>query len=189
MGFHIYRSGEKAGEYVRITPTLIKGHGTDATPHDYSFLDETAQEGQSYWYLIEDVDFNGVREQSDPIEVRLGRYGVPLSVIPTHFVLYQNFPNPFNPETWISYELAADVPVSITIYDTQGNRIRTLSLGTQPAGSYRTKDIAAYWDGRSETGESVSSGVYFYYFQAGGKEDLAQNPTHFAATKKMLILK
>ena len=73
----------------------------------------------------------------------------------------------------------ADVPVSITIYDPQGNRIRTLSLGTQPAGMYLTPENAAYWDGRSETGESVASGVYFYHFQAG----------NFAASKKMLILK
>lgn len=179
LGFHVYRSKTKDGEYVSITPTLIKGHGTDSTPHDYSFLDETAEEGQTYWYLIEDVDFSGVTERSDPIKMVFSRKAVLLEVLPAEFALYQNYPNPFNPETWIPYDLAADAEVTITIYNAQGQRIRHLSLGIQPAGGYLTKDKAAYWDGRSDTRESVSSGVYFYRLRAGD----------FYATKKMLIVK
>jgi hypothetical protein len=179
LGFHIYRSKAKDGDYVRVTPSLIKGHGTDSTPHDYTFLDETAEGGQTYWYLIEDVDFTGVTERSEPIQVTFHRQAVPLKVLPTQFALYQNYPNPFNPETWMPYDLAADADVVITIYNARGGRIRTLALGAQTAGAYRSKESAAYWDGRSETGEWVSSGLYFYRIRAGD----------FTAVKRMVILK
>ncbi|MBI1928171.1 hypothetical protein HYR99_28485 [Candidatus Poribacteria bacterium] len=69
LGFHVYRSKTKDGEYVRITPTLIKGHGTDAIPHDYSFLDETAEPEKTYYYYIEDTDFSGKTNQSHLIKV------------------------------------------------------------------------------------------------------------------------
>ena len=93
--------------------------------------------------------------------------------------LLQNYPNPFNPETWIPFKLAQDAPVTISIYDTKGQLIRTISLGNRNAGIYTTKDKAAYWDGRDSLGEQVSSGVYFYTLQAG----------EFRATRKMVILK
>ncbi len=92
---------------------------------------------------------------------------------------YQNFPNPFNPETWMPYDLAEEAEVTITIYDTSGNIIRTLSLGIQPAGKYTSRSKAAYWNGRSDTSELVSSGVYFYRLKMGD----------YHATKKLLILK
>ena len=81
--------------------------------------------------------------------------------------LLANFPNPFNPETWIPYHLAHNADVTFTIYDAKGAVVRELNLGHQPAGLYTDQAKAAYWDGRSETGELVSSGVYFYRFQAG----------------------
>jgi hypothetical protein len=102
-----------------------------------------------------------------------------LIIVPERTTLYQNYPNPFNPETWIPYGLAVKANVSIIIYNAQGYRIRTLDLGTQPAGAYVVKDKAAYWNGRNETGELVSGGVYFYHLQTGD----------FSATKKMTILK
>jgi pimeloyl-ACP methyl ester carboxylesterase len=95
------------------------------------------------------------------------------------FGLFQNFPNEFNPDTWIPYQLAADVDVNIRIYDVSGNLIRTLALGHKPAGFYTDKSKAAYWDGKNEAEEQVSSGIYFYTIQAG----------EFAATKKMVIAK
>ena len=93
--------------------------------------------------------------------------------------LYQNFPNPFNPETWFPYRLAAETPVTFGIYNVQGQLMRELSLGAQAAGNYLTREAAAYWDGRDEYGEMVSSGVYFYTLQAGA----------FQATRRMLIMK
>jgi len=98
---------------------------------------------------------------------------------PTQNLLLQNYPNPFNPETWIPYELATDTDVRITIYNSNGVVIRSLSLGQQSAGYYTDRDRAAYWDGRNSVGESVASGIYFYTLMAG----------EFAATQKMLILK
>jgi hypothetical protein len=93
--------------------------------------------------------------------------------------LFQNFPNPFNPETWIPFELAQDAKVTISIYNVKGQLIRTLDLSNQKAGFYVRKDRAAYWDGRDDKGEKVASGVYFYTLRAGD----------FTATRKMVIMK
>ena len=98
---------------------------------------------------------------------------------PQETVLLSNYPNPFNPETWIPYHLAEADDVTLTIYDTKGAVIRQLDLGHQPAGSYTDKAKAAYWDGRLETGEPATSGVYFYSLSAGD----------YSATRKLLILK
>ena len=81
---------------------------------------------------------------------------------PKQNLLLQNYPNPFNPETWIPYQLSEDSLVSISIYDTTGKLVRTLSLGFQSAGFYNSQGHAAYWDGRNALGERVASGIYFY---------------------------
>jgi len=93
--------------------------------------------------------------------------------------LLQNFPNPFNPETWIPYQLKETTEVDIKIYNVAGELIRALNLGQKAAGAYTSKNAAAYWDGKNEAGEQVSSGVYFYNIRAGD----------FNATKKMVINK
>ena len=93
--------------------------------------------------------------------------------------LLSNYPNPFNPETWIPYHLVQPADVTLTIYDTTGVMVRRLDLGHQPAGYYTDKTQAAYWDGRNNLGETVGSGVYFYQLQAGD----------FSATRKLVILK
>lgn len=93
--------------------------------------------------------------------------------------LLQNYPNPFNPETWIPYQLATEGDVTIVIYDSGGQLVRSLELGSQPPGLYVTQEKAAYWDGRSDTGEWVSSGTYFYHLQVG----------NYSVAKKMIILK
>ncbi len=81
--------------------------------------------------------------------------------------LLPNFPNPFNPETWIPYQLAETAHVRIRIYDVLGQLVRELDLGEQPAGDYLSRQRATYWDGRSDMGETVGSGVYFYTLEAG----------------------
>jgi hypothetical protein len=93
--------------------------------------------------------------------------------------LFQNFPNPFNPETWIPFELAKEANVTISIYNAKGQLIHTLNLGERKAGIYVTKDKAAYWDGRNSAGEKVANGLYFYTLQAGD----------FKATRRMVIVK
>ncbi len=99
--------------------------------------------------------------------------------IPERTALLPNYPNPFNPETWIPYQLAEPAEVTLGIYAASGVLVRTLALGYQPAGIYQYRSRAAYWDGKNEVGESVASGVYFYTLTAGD----------FAATRKMLIMK
>ena len=93
--------------------------------------------------------------------------------------LFANYPNPFNPETWIPYELATDTHVRITIYNTQGVVIRTLEFGHQSAGYYTGRDRAAYWDGRNALGERVASGLYFYQLETD----------EMSSMRKMVILK
>ena len=102
--------------------------------------------------------------------------------------LLQNFPNPFNPETWIPFKLAQNAFVSISIYDTKGQLIRTIALGKQNAGIYVTKDRAAYWDGQDSLGERVASGIYFYTLQV--REAIPSiGAGEFRATRKMVIMK
>ena len=99
--------------------------------------------------------------------------------IPEETSLFHNYPNPFNPETWIPYQLAEPAEVTIRIYAATGTLVRTLALGYQPAGIYQYRSRAAYWDGKNAVGESVASGIYFYTLTAGD----------FTATQKMLIMK
>ena len=122
-------------------------------------------------------------------DVRLGKW-LPLleellqrlaemQAIPETTALLPNYPNPFNPETWIPYHLANDAAVIVTIYDVRGSVVRTLMLGHQAAGVYETRGRAAYWDGRNQHGEHVASGLYFYTLTAG----------EFNDTRKLLIAK
>ena len=99
--------------------------------------------------------------------------------VPEKTVLLHNYPNPFNPETWLPYQLAEAADVTFHIYAVNGTLVRTLVLGHQPAGIYQYRTRAAYWDGKNDAGESVASGVYFYTLTAGD----------FTATRKMLIQK
>ena len=101
------------------------------------------------------------------------------ALIPQETVLLRNYPNPFNPETWIPYRLSHASDVDITIYDTRGMVVRRLDLGHQMAGYYTDRTKAAYWNGRNEHGESVASGIYFYQLRAGD----------YTALRRMVILK
>lgn len=98
---------------------------------------------------------------------------------PAENKLMQNMPNPFNPETWIPYQLKDGADVTIEIYNPTGTLVRELNLGHQVSGYYANRSKAVYWDGRNEFGEHVASGVYFYRISAGD----------YSATKKMVILK
>ena len=99
--------------------------------------------------------------------------------IPAQTVLLANYPNPFNPETWIPYQLAKPSDVKITIYDIRGGVVRELVLGHQEAGTYTNRSRAAYWDGRNTQGERVASGIYFYQLETDT----------ISSTRKMLIVK
>ncbi len=129
---------------------------------------------------------NVVTGLSNPIDLVLGMdaatvpvAAAPAAVLPDATDLLPNYPNPFNPETWIPYQLAKPADVILTIYAMDGQLIRTLALGHKSAGLYQTRSRAAYWDGKNEFGEKVASSIYFYTLSAGD----------FTATRKMLIVK
>ena len=119
------------------------------------------------------VQTNDIHNAFMSVEMRVG------DVRPKETVLGQNFPNPFNPETWIPYQLNQDANVMIQIYNVSGHTVRTLNLGHQSTGSYMTNATAAYWDGKNDAGEAVSSGIYFYSLKTA----------NFTATRRMVILK
>ena len=103
-----------------------------------------------------------------------------LSVLPPQeTALLANYPNPFNPETWMPYQLSQPRDVRLTVYSTTGEVVRTFDLGYQAAGEYESQGRAAYWDGTNDSGDTVASGIYFYTMKAG----------EFSATRKMLIRK
>ena len=101
------------------------------------------------------------------------------ALTPIETVLLPNYPNPFNPETWIPYQLAHAADVQVTVYDAKGAIVRQLDLGYQFAGYYTARSKAAYWNGRNDTGELVASGVYFYQLRAGD----------YTAMKRLAIIK
>ena len=136
----------------------------------------TAEEVQQW---IQDAKKQGIDAEGLATLEQLLRVVLQQAARPQETALLANYPNPFNPETWIPYQLAKPAEVKVSIHTADGKLVRTLTLGQLPAGVYQDKDRAAYWDGKNEQGESVASGVYFYTLKAG----------EFAATKKMLIRK
>ena len=100
-------------------------------------------------------------------------------IVPTETAVYTNYPNPFNPETWFPYQLAVSADVTFSIHSASGQLVRRLALGHKLAGTYQTRNLAAYWDGKNSVGEPVASGIYFYTLTADD----------FTATRKMLIRK
>ena len=130
---------------------------------------------------VKDLAINDVRlrEGLETLLSALLQRLAEMGAIPETTALLPNYPNPFNPETWIPYHLATDADVTLTIYDVRGSVVRELSLGHQPAGVYESRGRAAYWDGKNALGESVASSIYFYTLTADD----------FTATRKLLIAK
>ncbi len=100
-------------------------------------------------------------------------------LVPKETELLPNYPNPFNPETWIPYRLAEDAFVALVIYDQRGSVVRRFNVGHQTTSVYESRSQAIYWDGRNEVGDRVASGIYFYTLTAGD----------YSATRKLVILK
>jgi hypothetical protein len=120
------------------------------------------------------------RPDALPIDLRNTDHGFSSwAMAPERSELLQNFPNPFNPETWIPYKLSSASEVMIRIYSTAGELVRELDLGYKPAGLYVSQDRAVYWDGMNRVGMPVVSGVYFYSIQAGD----------FASVRKLIVLR
>ena len=111
------------------------------------------------------------------------------ALTPKETALLPNYPNPFNPETWIPYHLAHAADVTLTVYDTKGTVVRQLDLGYQMAGYYTARSRAAYWDGRNDSGELVASGVYFYQLRAGRSGLSVPHRRDYTAMRRMVIVK
>ena len=154
-----------------------------ATPSAFDIFESQVATPEEMIALSQALDaLEGLSEKSPNIEtaIRLLRLWLTnLSQPVTETKLLPNFPNPFNPETWIPYQLAEGAEVTVFIHDTGGRLVRTIPLGFKAAGYYLTRSEAAYWDGQNENGEQVSSGVYFLRFVAGG----------FSASRRVGIVK
>ena len=151
-----------------------RGNGTDLIgTSGGSGIDSTMIEGWIAQARLEDDGSLAFKEGIEVLERLL------TALIPKETALLNNYPNPFNPETWIPYQLAESAEVTLTIYDMNGVIVRRLALGHQIAGMYTSRTRAAYWDGRNQLGEPVASGLYFYTLTAND----------FTTTRRMLMLK
>ena len=161
--FNIYRNDE-------LLATIL-GHGTTSEPHDYVFVDRSVGTG-SYTYMLADVDYSGHETQHANMKrtVEISE----ANLMPMEFSLADAFPNPFNPLTTLSYSLKEESDVLLTIYDMTGKAVMQWSNQQQAAGWY-----ILTWNARNESGQALSSGIYFYRLTAG----------NFTNTKKMLLLK
>ena len=157
------------GKFGRRFNFAVIGVQWDAHP------DGGGDEGSVYVFDTADADGLNIRLSVEPRgDLALTTFG---DIKRT--ALLQNFPNPFNPETWIPYTLGDDTDVNVRIYDVEGKLVRKLDLGYQRSGRYLGREKAIYWDGRDQLGESVSSGIYFYTLKADA----------FSDTRRMVILK
>ena len=132
-----------------------------------------------FWDLRRPTTWGGIRGATVADEMRQLPELSPsaTAIVPTETALLPNYPNPFNPETWIPYKLRKSAKVRMAIFDMHGKAVRTMAVGYRPAGTYRSRNRAAYWDGRNQQGEMVANGVYFCTLSAGD----------FSATRKMLV--
>ncbi|MFQ6044241.1 MAG: FlgD immunoglobulin-like domain containing protein, partial [Candidatus Poribacteria bacterium] len=187
------------GKKLKNINVEVKNLGTGMT--------QTAMANSDGSYVLTFVDFSGNRagKAGDVLKVRAmdadGRWisrttsytltaedirmhhviipTIQLEIIPRKSVLLPSYPNPSNPETWIPFRLSRDAEVKIEIYNVAGQLVRTLNLGRKEAGNYISRQRAVHWDGTNDTGETVTSGLYFYTIRAGA----------FKATRRMVILK
>ena len=149
-----------------------------AAPSMASKIELTTDQKQHIGLAIDQLESNSSSSNEEQIALNVLKSILPAR-LPTQTQLLANYPNPFNPETWIPFQLAQDATVTAKIYDVTGKQIRMIQLGHLPAGNYAESNRAIYWDGKTNTGEQVSSGTYFYQLKAGD----------YTETRKMVILK
>jgi len=162
MGFNVLRSRTEKGTYEKINPDLI----SPRMDGQYNWVDKSAKAGERWYYKLEDISRSGLATQHGPVSADMP--------VPTRFELAQNYPNPFNPVTNIRYQLPADGKVTLQIFNTNGQLIRTLVDGEVPAGYHQI-----VWDSCNDSGSRVVSGIYYYRIIANGT----------SVTKKMALLK
>ena len=159
-GFEVQR---RSSDNDFVTVGFVNGKGTTTQIQNYSFTESNLPLG-NYAYRLKQIDFDGTFEFSNVIEVSV--------VAPREFSLEQNFPNPFNPSTMISFSLKTDADVSLKVFNLLGQEIATLFNGRLTAGIQQI----------SFNAENLTSGVYFYRIDAKGIDG-----TNFSSTKKMIL--
>ncbi len=171
-GFNVLRRDREGATPVTINPQLIPARGGELQGARYSLIDSDVTGEVTYDYYLESVDLQGAGTMAGPVSCRIDS-GQGMG-IPRAFALWQNHPNPFNPNTTIRYDLPVDCVVNIEIFNALGRRVGALVSGFRKAGTGLCR-----WDGRDVTGAPVSSGVYFCRLRAGD----------FADVKKMILLR
>ncbi len=166
LGFHVYRSETENGMYQQISSVMIPGAGTTSSARHYSFEDRDIVANQAYFYKLADVDYSGRMTLHGPVKV--------VGTTPVAYTLEQNYPNPFNPETRISFLLKEAGSVNLTVYNLNGQEIRSLVTKQLPAGTH-----SCSWDGRNNSGKVVPTGTYLYTLRVNG----------FEVTRKMEFVK
>jgi len=172
LGFRIWRSFARNGDYQCLTPSIIPGQGNKSSATEYKFTDSHVNKGVIYFYKIEQIDYQGTSEFFGPFS------GQVASPVLNEYKLYSNYPNPFNPETTIRFDVFAAngqmENINIQIYNSLGQRVRTLVNEAMSIGEY-----SITWDGKDDNGRRIATGTYFYQLQVGD----------FTSTKKMSLLK
>lgn len=172
LGWEVYRSVDDV-VYQRVSG-LIAGDGTTDIFRTYEFVDTEAPLAEVVYYYLRQLDLDGTISRSEAIQVAFSPTAVEQAMLPTTTALAQNFPNPFNPETSIRFDLSGPAAVTLTVYDATGQVVRTLVDGAfMEAGTY-----SLTWDGRNAAGDMVGSGIYLYELRAGS----------FTSMKKMTLL-
>ena len=186
-GFEIYRSIAEDGEYEMIAGyqnnPMLEGQGNTNTEHEYNYTDNVVVAGQTYWYKLADIDFAGVKTFHQPISATLTVDGNGISStspdIPKAFKLYPNFPNPFNPETVLRFDIPqisdGNSQTQIFIHNSLGQLVRKLYSGSLTAGTFEIK-----WDGKTGFGNVLPSGFYFATLNVGN---------YYSDTIKMLLVR
>ncbi|HHJ53524.1 MAG TPA: hypothetical protein ENJ89_10045, partial [Caldithrix abyssi] len=176
-GFIVERSLNEQGPYDELasfrTDSTLEGLGNSSFGQNYSYLDTEISDGVTYWYKLVDVDFAGQRNEHGPVKVTAHfQQGALRSVydggLPVRYAILPNYPNPFNPETRIRFEIPADqqdaAPISVTVFDVTGRKVKELYTGRPMAGRYEL-----IWQGKDQSGKLVPSGVYFCVFRHSNK--------------------
>ncbi|RMH61241.1 MAG: T9SS C-terminal target domain-containing protein, partial [Calditrichaeota bacterium] len=166
MGFAVYRSTSQFGDYEKLADfndyDALRGLGTSSQGQDYHFTDNTVNVSETYWYILKDIDVNGVETEHGPISVFVSPdAGVKPGQLPVKFELSGNYPNPFNPETHFTLSIPAlkenGTDVRITIYDLLGKKVKELYAGHLQSGVYNFT-----WNGTNDNGHIMPSGMYIY---------------------------
>lgn len=157
LGFLVFRSESELGNFVEITPQLIKGAGSSSARNSYRFIDVNVQPNQSYYYQLASVSYKGLLQMHGYVKVELKR--------PTSFTLDQNSPNPFNQKTRIAYSIKEAGDATLFVFNLQGQLVRTLVSQHLTPGTY-----SVLWDGRDDKGLDLPTGTYIYTLKAGSTE-------------------